>query len=143
MFFQQQIIAKICLFNNDLNLTRSGYNEHFYQHKFLRKPMNQTNYVVFTPLRIALLIAIILSNAVALASFVFDGQPWAQALRVFGVVFIMLLVFVILLEMVWLHHRAKYVKDDPVYKKYQLAKWLYGFLFVLGLATGLVVLLLD
>jgi hypothetical protein len=100
-----------------------------------------SNHVVFTPLRIALIIAVALSNALALISFVFADAPWAYALRVFGIVFIMLFAFVILLELTWLHHRGKHVKGQPAYKSYQLAKWLYAGLFILGVSSGLFVLL--
>ncbi len=93
--------------------------------------MNQEN-VVFTPLRIALIITVVCSNLLALASFFAHGQPWAEALGVFAVVFIMLFVFVILLEVVWLHHRAKGVTDQVVLNKYKWAKLVYMFLFVIG-----------
>jgi hypothetical protein len=99
------------------------------------------NHVVFTPLRIALIIAVALSNGLALISFVFADAPWAYALRVFGIVFIMLFAFVILLEFTWLHHRGKHVKGQPEYSTYQLAKWLYAGLFLLGVSIGLFVLL--
>ena len=91
-----------------------------------------SNKVVFTPLRIALLVAITLSNALALICQIAKDQPWADALGVFAVVFIMLFVFVILLELVWLHHRSKDTVDAAVKAKYRLAKWLYSLLFVLG-----------
>ena len=91
-----------------------------------------SNKVVFTPLRIALLIAITLSNALAIVCQIAREQPWADALGVFAVVFIMLFVFVILLELVWLHHRSKDIEDVAIRAKYRLAKWLYSMLFVVG-----------
>jgi uncharacterized membrane protein YbhN (UPF0104 family) len=91
-----------------------------------------SNKVVFTPLRIALLVAITLSNVLAIVCQIASDQPWADALGVFAVVFIMLFVFVILLELVWLHHRSKDIEDVAVKSKYRLVKWLYSILFLLG-----------
>ena len=82
---------------------------------------------VFTPLRITLMTVIVLANGMALVSQLAAGQPWAHPLGIFAVVFIMLFVFVILLEVVWLHHRAKPITDPQLQ-----AKWLYLMLFFLG-----------
>lgn len=87
---------------------------------------------VFTPLRITLIITIMLSNLLAVVSFVFKTQAWAEPLGIFAVVFIMLFVFVILLEIVWLHHRGKTTTDAVIMKRYQLAKLIYAVLFVVG-----------
>ncbi len=103
--------------------------------------MSQTN-VVFTPLRIALIITIIGVNLLAVASFFLTGQPWSEALGIFAVVFIMLFVFVILLEVVWLHHRAKNLADQSNLSQYKLAKWIYLTLFVFGFVISYVVLLM-
>jgi|GEM_PF-957041 len=87
---------------------------------------------VFTPLRITLMTAIVLANGMALVSQLAAGQPWAHPLGIFAVVFIMLFVFVILLEVVWLHHRAKPITDPQLKGRYKQAKWLYLMLFFLG-----------
>ncbi|WP_223788049.1 hypothetical protein [Marinicella meishanensis] len=104
-------------------------------------PSSHTDHVVFTPLRIALITAIILANGLAVISQFLGDDPWAQALSVFAVVFIMLFVFVILLEVVWLHHRAKPLADPVLVARYRLAKVIYGVLFVLGFALAAWVLL--
>ena len=96
--------------------------------------------VVFTPLRIALITAIVISNLLALSAYLAKSQPWAEALGVFAVVFIMLFVFVILLEWVWLHHRAKAETDPSIQSKYKKAKYIYALLFFIGFAVGLLVL---
>ncbi len=96
---------------------------------------------VFTPLRIALMTAIILSNALAVISLMLKPQPWAEALGVFSIVFIMLFVFVILLELVWMHHRSKTITDVKIKKKYRWAKIIYAFLFGFGFVIAYVVLM--
>lgn len=103
--------------------------------------MNQTN-TVFTPLRIALIITIICANLLALVTFFVEDQPWSESLGIFAVVFIMLFVFVILLEVVWLHHRAKHVTEPSEIKQYKRAKWIYLTLFVLGFVISYAVLLM-
>ncbi len=93
--------------------------------------MNPKN-VVFTPLRIALIFFIIVANVLAIISMFAKQSPWAEALGVFAVVFIMLFVFVILLELVWLHHRAKEQRDPVVINRYRTAKIIYVILFTAG-----------
>lgn len=105
------------------------------------KSNREIQQTVFTPLRIALIVAIILANVLALISQLLGDEPWAQALQVFAVVFIMLFVFVILLEMVWLHHRAKPLEDPDLVARYRLAKVIYGVLLLLGFAMAAWVLL--
>ncbi len=105
-----------------------------------RSTMN-TDHTVFTPLRIALIIAIIASNSLAVISKLFADQAWAYPVGIFAVVFIMLFVFVILLEIVWLHHRAKPLADPPLVAKYRQAKLIYSLLFVLGFVLAAWVLL--
>ncbi len=99
------------------------------------------DHIVFTPLRIALITAIIMANSLAIISKLFAVQPWAHPLGIFAVVFIMLFVFVILLEIVWLHHRAKPLTDAHLVKKYRQAKIIYGVLFVFGFVFAAWVLL--
>jgi len=93
--------------------------------------MNSKN-VVFTPLRIALIISIVVSNALAVISLLVKQSPTTEALAVFAVVFIMLFVFVILLEIVWLHHRAKGITDPVTLRSYRKARIIYSILFVCG-----------
>lgn len=88
--------------------------------------------VVFTPLRVALIITIALSNGLAVVSMLVKQSPLTEALGIFAVVFIMLFVFVILLEVVWLHHRAKNISDHSTVKRYKLAKIIYAILFIIG-----------
>lgn len=92
-------------------------------------------HIVFTPLRIALLTAVVLSNVLALVSVLNPQAPWSDALGVYAVVFILLFVFVILLEVVWMYHRRKTQTDVLVRKKYALALLIYGVFFVLGFFT--------
>lgn len=100
-----------------------------------------TEHRVFTPLRITLMAAIILSNMLALVSMLMKPTPTVEALRVFSIVFIMLFVFVILLELVWMHHRAKTITDTTIRKKYRLAKILYLSLFIIGFVISYFVLM--
>ena len=100
-----------------------------------------TDQTVFTPLRIALMIAIVVAHLLAVISKLFAAQAWAQALGIFAVVFIMLFVFVILLEFVWLHHRGKTLDDEQLKAKYRTAKLIYGVLFLIGFALAAWVLL--
>ncbi|TDR23345.1 hypothetical protein [Marinicella litoralis] len=88
--------------------------------------------VVFTPLRIALIISIVVSNALAVISLFVEKSPATEALGIFAVVFIMLFVFVILLEVVWLHHRAKAITDPATLSRYRAAKIIYSLLFICG-----------
>ncbi|GAA4817506.1 hypothetical protein GCM10011365_12870 [Marinicella pacifica] len=97
--------------------------------------------VVFSPLRVVLMILITLSNLAVLIAFAVPGQPWSQWLRLFGIVFVMMFVFVILLEITWLHHRGKHVTDAGMVKQYRLAKIIYVLLLVSGIVLGLVALL--
>jgi len=83
---------------------------------------------------------VVLSNVLAIISYIAKEQPWSEALSVFSVVFIMLFVFVILLEFVWLHHRAKAIDDPAIKSKYKMAKIIYGVLFVIGFFITYVVL---
>ncbi len=92
-------------------------------------------HIVFTPLRIALLTAVVLSNVLALISVLNPEATWSDALGVYAVVFILLFVFVILLEMVWIYHMRKSQTDAQVRQKYAMALLIYGVFFVLGFFT--------
>lgn len=97
--------------------------------------------VVFTPLRVALIILMTLANLAAVVALLMPQQPWADILGLFAIVFVMMFVFVILLEYTWLHHRGKMYSDPAVQKQYRLAKIIYLVLLVTGILIGVVVLL--
>ncbi len=97
--------------------------------------------VVFTPLRIALIILMTAANLTAVVTLLVPNQPWAETLGLFAIVFVMMFVFVILLEFTWLHHRGKMYPDPVIQKQYRLAKIIYIVLFVTGILIGVVVLL--
>lgn len=100
--------------------------------------MNQ--YRVFTPLRVALMGFIVFFNVLGLVSFGIDTSHWHITLGVIAVVFIMLFVFVILLEWVWLHHRGKAVTDSALAGQYRLAKKIYAVLFFMGFVISALIL---
>ncbi|KAA3647431.1 MAG: hypothetical protein DWP95_03075 [Proteobacteria bacterium] len=102
--------------------------------------MNETP-VVFSPLRVILMILIIVANLAALIAIAAPNQPWSKLLGLFGIVFIMMFVFVILLELTWLHHRGKHVTDPAIRKHYRLAKIIYLVLLICGIVLGMLALL--
>ncbi len=97
--------------------------------------------VVFSPLRVILMVLIVVANLAALIAFAIPDQPWSQWLRLFGIVFIMMFVFVILLELTWLHHRGKHVIDSTQRKQYRRAKIIYLILLITGIVLGMMALL--
>ncbi len=97
--------------------------------------------VVYTPLRLALMITVMFFNLMAVISYLFPTQPWSEFVGIFAVVFIMLFVFVILLEWTWLHHMGKVQQDAVVKSKYSQAKLIYAVLFVMGFLISYLVLL--
>jgi hypothetical protein len=97
--------------------------------------------LVFSPLRVVLMILIAIANLAALIAIVFPDEPWSKLVGLFGIVFIMLFVFVILLEMTWLHHRGKHVTDSSQIKQYRLAKTIYWVLLIMGIILGMLALL--
>ena len=97
--------------------------------------------VVFSPLRVVLMILIAVANLAALIAFVLPDQPWSDLVGLFGIVFIMMFVFVIFLEITWLHHRGKHVTDDGIHQQYRLAKIIYWVLLISGIILGLLALL--
>ena len=100
-----------------------------------------TKIVVFTPLRIALIAAIVIFNLMAIAAYIFSDQTWAYYFGIFSVVFIMLLVFVILLEWTWLHHMEKAQTDLQAKAQYKKAKLIYTVLFLVGFVISYLVLI--
>ncbi|MCX7544558.1 hypothetical protein [Marinicella gelatinilytica] len=97
--------------------------------------------VVFTPLRVILMAIMILANLATLAALVMPEASWADAVGLFGIVFVMMFVFVILLELTWLHHRGKNYTAPQVQKKYRMAKWIYLIVLISGIIMGLIYLL--
>lgn len=97
--------------------------------------------VVYTPLRLSLMLAVLFSNLLAVVvTYVIPEQPWSEFVSTFAVVFIMLFVFVILLEWTWLHHMGK-VQENPAAKaKYKQAKIIYTVLFLMGFVISYLVL---
>ena len=100
----------------------------------------ETKPVVYTPLRLTLMITIMIFNLLAILTYLMPEQPWSELLGVLSVVFIMLFVFVILLEWTWLHHMGKAQQDVAVKAKYTQAKLIYTVLFVMGFLISYMVL---
>ena len=98
-------------------------------------------HVVFSPLRVVLMVLIAVANLAALVAFVVPNQPWSDLVGLFGIVFIMMFVFVILLELTWLHHRGKHVTDGAIKQQYRLAKIIYLVLLISGIILGMAALL--
>lgn len=96
--------------------------------------------VVFTPLRILLISTIVVFNLLAIFTLIYTKAAWAEFLGIFSVVFIMLFVFVILLEWTWLHHRGKKAESVALKSQYRTVKLIYGILFVLGFVISYAVL---
>jgi len=97
--------------------------------------------VVFSPLRVILMGLMTVANLMTLLSIVMPQASWAKLVGLFGIVFVMMFVFVILLELTWLHHRGKAYTAAQVRKKYRLAKWIYMVLLISGIIMGLIYLL--
>ena len=96
--------------------------------------------VVYTPLRVSLMVTVLLFNLLAMVTYVMPQQPWSEFVGVFAVVLIMLFVFVILLEWTWLHHMGKAQEDASIKAKYKQAKVIYAILFVVGFVISYLVL---
>ncbi len=99
------------------------------------------NPTVFTPLRLALMGAVILSNLMALIAYMNPEASWSEPLGIYAVVFILLFVFVILLELVWMLNMRKVQTDKKVRSQYNKALGIYGFFFVLGFIEVYLVLM--
>ena len=97
--------------------------------------------VVFSPLRVILMVIMTLANLMTLVAILMPQAPWAELVGLFGIVFVMMFVFVILLELTWLHHRGKTYTESQVQKHYRLAKWIYMVLLISGIIMGLIYLL--
>ena len=86
----------------------------------------------FTPLRTALMIFIVIVNITAVIAYMFSDAPWSNILGIFATVFILLFVFVQILEFVWLLSFKKQQKDPATIKSYQKAINVYLVLFPVG-----------
>ena len=96
---------------------------------------------VFTPLRVALMVAVVVANLMALVSYLNPAAAWSDPLGIYAVVFIMLFVFVILLELVWMLNMRKAQTDAIVRSQYSMAMGVYAFFFVLGFLEVYLVLM--
>ncbi|VAW37821.1 hypothetical protein MNBD_GAMMA01-1631 [hydrothermal vent metagenome] len=95
----------------------------------------------FTPLRIALMILIVIVNIMAVVAFSFPDATWSRLLGIFATVFILLFVFVQILEFVWLLSFKKKQTDPATIKSYQNAINIYLFLFPVGFIMVFMVLI--
>ncbi|MCF6287744.1 MAG: hypothetical protein L3J53_00720 [Proteobacteria bacterium] len=86
----------------------------------------------FTPLRIGLMIIVVLSILGASIAFIFSTQSWAYLLGVFSTVFILMSVFLIFLELVWLNAMHKNIHDIIVKQTYKKAINIYLILLSIG-----------
>jgi len=86
----------------------------------------------FTPLRIALMISIVLFNILAVIAFSFPEASWSRLLGIFAMVFILLFVFLQILELVWLISYKKQQSNAETIKSYQKAISIYIVLFPIG-----------
>jgi len=85
-----------------------------------------------TPLRLALIIFIISINIMAVVAYGFSTASWAKMLGIFATVFILLCVFLQILELVWLYSFKKQQKDPNTIKSYQQAINIYLLLLPTG-----------
>lgn len=97
--------------------------------------------VVYTPLRVTLMVTVFLLNLTAVVTYLMPEHPWSELVGVMSVVLIMLFVFVILLEWTWLHHMGKVQQDSSIKAKYKQANMIYSVLFVIGFLISYWVLL--
>lgn len=86
----------------------------------------------FTPLRISLIVFIILVNLAGLIAFSFPDASWSRITGILAIVFILMCVFVQLLELVWLYSFKKQQENPQTRKSYQMAINIYLILFPIG-----------
>jgi len=86
----------------------------------------------FTPLRTTLMVFIVIVNIAAAVAFSFPEAEWSRYLGIFSTVFILMFVFLLFLEFVWLISFKKQQTDPDVIKSYQKAINIYAVLFVMG-----------
>jgi c-di-AMP phosphodiesterase-like protein len=94
----------------------------------------------FTPLRISLMIFIIIAILGAFISFIFNQYSWAHLLGIFSTVFIILVVFLQIMELIWLNSMRIHQKDPDIKKSYQKAMNIYLILLPIGIIISYLVL---
>ncbi len=102
---------------------------------------NPTKPTAFTPLRVTLMIFIVVSIITASIAYLFNEQPWAYLLGIFSTVFILLVVFLQIMELIWLNSMRIHQEDKTVKKSYQTAIYIYLVLLPLGIFLSFLVLL--
>lgn len=95
----------------------------------------------FTPLRVTLMIFIVISIITAAIAYFFKEQPWSYLLGIFSTVFILLVVFLQIMELIWLNSMRAHQKDLTIKKSYQKAINIYLILLPLGIFLCYLVLL--
>lgn len=86
----------------------------------------------FTPLRVSLIIFIIIVNIMAVIAYSFAESSWSHLLGIFATVFILMCVFVQLLELIWLYSYKKQQTNPTTIQSYQRAINFYLILFPVG-----------
>ena len=76
----------------------------------------------------------------AIAAYFAPINPTSDMLGMFAVVFIMMCVFVQIMEFVWLYMYKKSSESQELKDSYQKAIYIYLFLFVLGFLMVFLVL---
>lgn len=95
----------------------------------------------FTPLRIALMLFIVIAILGAATAYLFKSQDWAHLLGIFSTVFIILVVFLQIMELIWLNSMRVHQKDPDVKNSYQKAMNIYLILLPIGIIISVLVLL--
>ena len=86
----------------------------------------------FTPLRTSLMVFIVIINIAAAVAYGFPDAPWSRYLGIFSTVFILMMVFLLILEFVWLISFKKQQTNPETIKSYQKAINIYTGLFIIG-----------
>ena len=86
----------------------------------------------FTPLRTSLMVFIVIVNIAAAFAYGFPDAEWSRYVGIFATVFILMSVFLLLLEFVWLISFKKQQTNPETIKSYKLAINIYTVLFILG-----------
>lgn len=102
---------------------------------------NPTKQTAFTLLRVTLMVFIVVAIITACIAYFFKDQPWAYLLGIFSTVFILLVVFLQIMELIWLNSIRSHQKDKTVKKSYQAAINIYLVLLPLGIFLSYMVLL--
>lgn len=95
----------------------------------------------FTPLRVTLMVFIVISIITASVAYFFKEQPWSYLLGIFSTVFILLVVFLQIMELIWLNSMRVHQKNATVRKSYKKAINIYLILLPLGIFLSYLVLL--